>query len=95
MLRNKSILEISTLVCLSSISICNLLIAFFFPLWLYSPILDFGRFHETFHFISVTTSRTVGRTPWTGDQLVARPLLTVPGDCDGEVGGMNGFGRGN
>jgi hypothetical protein len=33
----------------------------------------------------------------TGDQLVARPLLTVPGDCDdvGELGGMNGFGRGN
>jgi hypothetical protein len=31
------------------------------------------------------------------DQLVARPLLTAPGDCDddGEVGGMNGFGRGN
>jgi hypothetical protein len=29
------------------------------------------------------------------DQLVARPLLTAPGDCDdGEVGGMNGFGRG-
>jgi hypothetical protein len=53
-----------------------------------------------FRFISVTRSRTVGRTPWTGDQLVAMPLLTVPGDCDdddddGEVGGMNGFGRGN
>jgi hypothetical protein len=31
-----------------------------------------------------------------GDQLVARPLLTAPGDCeDGEVGGMNSFGRGN
>jgi hypothetical protein len=31
-----------------------------------------------------------------GDQLVARPLLTAPGDCyDGEVGGMNGFGGGN
>jgi hypothetical protein len=52
--------------------------------------------HETFRFISVTRSRTVDVTPWTGDQLVARPLLTVPGDCDdGEVGGMNGFGRGN
>jgi hypothetical protein len=38
----------------------------------------------------------VGRTPWMGDQLVARPLLTAPGDCDdGEVGGMKGFGRGN
>jgi hypothetical protein len=31
-----------------------------------------------------------------GDQLVARSVLNVPGDCDdGEVGGMNGFGRGN
>jgi hypothetical protein len=31
-----------------------------------------------------------------GDQLVARTLLPALGDCDdGEVGGMNGFGRGN
>jgi hypothetical protein len=33
-----------------------------------------------------------------GDQLIARPLLTAPGDCDdegGEVGGMNSFGRRN
>jgi hypothetical protein len=32
-----------------------------------------------------------------GDQLVAKPLLTAAGDCndDGEVGGMNDFGRGN
>jgi hypothetical protein len=53
--------------------------------------------HETFRFISVTRSRRASRTPWTGDQLVARPLLSAPGDCDGdgEVGGMNGFGRGN
>jgi hypothetical protein len=66
------------------------------PLWLYIPILGLGRLHETFRFISVTRSRTVGRTAWTGDQLVARPLLTDPGDCgDGEVGGMKGFGRGN
>jgi hypothetical protein len=58
--------------------------------------LGLGRLHETFRFISITGSRTVGRTPWTGDQLVARPLLTAPGDCDDdEVGGMNGFGRGN
>jgi hypothetical protein len=67
----------------------------FFFLWLYSPILGFGRLHETFRFISVTRSRTVGRTPRTGDQLVARPLLTAPGECDDdEVGGMNGCGRG-
>jgi hypothetical protein len=64
-------------------------------LWLYSPILGLGRLRETFRFISVTRSRTVGRTSWTGDQLVARPLLTVPGDCDdGDVGGMNGFWQG-
>jgi hypothetical protein len=33
-----------------------------------------GRLHVTFRFTSATTcrSRTVGRTPWTGDQLVAR-----------------------
>jgi hypothetical protein len=71
-------------------------ISTFFFLWLYSSILGFGRFHDTFRFISVTRSRTVSRTPWMGDQLVARHLLTAPGDCDdGEVGGMNGFGRGN
>jgi hypothetical protein len=67
----------------------------FFSFWLYSPILGLGRLHETFHFISVTRSRTVGRNPWMSDQLVARPLLTALGDCYGEVGGMNGFGRGN
>jgi hypothetical protein len=50
---------------------------FFFLLWLYSPILGLGRLHETFHFISVTGSRTVGWTPWTGDRLVARSLLTA------------------
>jgi hypothetical protein len=61
-----------------------------FFLWLYGPILGLGRFHEAFSFISVTRSATVGRTPWTCDQLVARPLLTAPGDCDddGEFGGM-------
>jgi hypothetical protein len=69
--------------------------AVFFFLWLYSPILGLGSLHETFRFISVSKSRTIGRTPWTGDQLVARPLLTTSGDCDdGEVDGMNGFGRG-
>jgi hypothetical protein len=51
-----------------------------------------------FPFHSVTRSRTVNSTPRTGDQLVARPLLPTPGDCDDddddddEVGGMNGFG---
>jgi hypothetical protein len=56
--------------------------------------LGLGRLHETFCFILVTRSRTVGRTPWTDDQLLARPLITAPGDCDDEeVGGVNGFGR--
>jgi hypothetical protein len=39
----------------------------FFVLWLCSPILGLGRLHDTFRFISVTSSRTVSRTPWTGD----------------------------
>jgi hypothetical protein len=68
-----------------------------FFLWLYSPILCLGRLQETFRFISGTRSRRVGRTPWTGNQLVARHLLTAAGDCDDddEVDGMNAFGRGN
>jgi hypothetical protein len=77
-------------------------IQIFFPLWLYSLILGFGHLHETSRFISVTRSRTVSRTPWTGDQLIARHLLTAWGGCDdddddddGEVGGMYSFGRGN
>jgi hypothetical protein len=49
----------------------------FSSLWLYSPSLGLGRLHETFRFISVTRSRTIGRTPWTGDQVVTRPLLTA------------------
>jgi hypothetical protein len=42
-------------------------------------------------------ARTAGRTPWTGDQLVARPVLTASGVCgdDGGIGRMNGFGMGN
>jgi hypothetical protein len=38
-------------------------------LWLYSP-LDLGRFFSLLIFY------TVGWTPWTGDQPVARPLPT-------------------
>jgi hypothetical protein len=48
-------------------------------LWLYSPILGLGRLHETIRFISVTKSRTVSRTPWTSDQLVARTLRVCSG----------------
>jgi hypothetical protein len=86
--------ENSTIHCTNFHSTIQVL---FFP-WRYSPILGLGRLHETFRFISVTRSRIVGRTPWTGDQLVARTLLTAPGDRDdddGEVGGMNDFGRRN
>jgi hypothetical protein len=59
-------------------NLCGPHYKFFFFIWLYSPILDLGRLHETFRFISVTRSRTVSRTPWTGDQLVARPLRVCP-----------------
>jgi hypothetical protein len=38
------------------------------------PNSGLGRLHETFRFTSATRSRTRGRTPWTGDQLVARSL---------------------
>jgi hypothetical protein len=37
------------------------------------PNSGLSRLHETFRFTSVTRSRTVGRTPWTGDQLVTSP----------------------
>jgi hypothetical protein len=60
----------------SSLGLCNFLLSPF--LWLYSPILGLGRLHKTFRFISVTRSRTVGRSPCTGDQLVARPLHVCP-----------------
>jgi hypothetical protein len=39
------------------------------------PNSGLGRLHETFHFTSVTTYRTVSRTPWTGDQLGLRDRL--------------------
>jgi hypothetical protein len=81
--------------CLRPRGHCDRPYVSFLFLWLYSLILDLGRLNLTFRFISVTISRTVGRTPWTGDQLVARPLLTARGDCDDEVGAMNCFGRVN
>jgi hypothetical protein len=46
----------------------------FFPPLAVQPNSGLCRPHETFRFTSVTKSRTVGRTPSTGDQLVARPL---------------------
>jgi hypothetical protein len=39
-------------------------------LWLYSPLLELG------HFFSFLILYIVGRTLWTGDQPVARPLPT-------------------
>jgi hypothetical protein len=41
-----------------------------FLLWLYSPLLGLGR------FFSFLLPYTVGRTPWKGDQPIARPLPT-------------------
>jgi hypothetical protein len=38
--------------------------------WLYSPLLDLGRLSTSLILY------TVGRTPWTGDQLIAIPLST-------------------
>jgi hypothetical protein len=48
-------------------------LVFFSPLAL-QPNSGLGRLHETFPFTSGTRSRTVSRTPWTSDQLVARSL---------------------
>jgi hypothetical protein len=47
-----------------------LLLLLLLLLWLYSPLLGLG------HFYSVLSLYTIGRTPWTGDQPVARPLPT-------------------
>jgi hypothetical protein len=81
--------------CSVEVKAATVIYNFFFFLWLYSQILGLSRLHETFRLISVARFRTVDWTPWTGDQLFASPLLTAPGDCDddGEVGGMNYFGR--
>jgi hypothetical protein len=43
---------------------------YIYMLWLYSPLLGLGRF---FSFLILYT---VGRTPWTEDQPIARPLPT-------------------
>jgi hypothetical protein len=37
------------------------------------PNSDLGCLRENFRFTSVTRSKTVGRTTWTGDQFVTRP----------------------
>jgi hypothetical protein len=52
----------------------SIIILFPLPPLALEPNSDLDRLHETSLFTSVTRSRTVGRTSWTGDQLVARPL---------------------
>jgi hypothetical protein len=55
-------------------------VVFAWPYFNFSPPLalqpssGLDRLHETFRLTSVTRSRTVGRTPWKGDQLVTRRL---------------------
>jgi hypothetical protein len=49
---------------------CHKLLHLILLLWLYSALLDLGRF---FRFLIL---HTVGRTPCTSDQPVARPLPT-------------------
>jgi hypothetical protein len=55
--------------------VCNCINAFSF-LWRYSPNLGLGLspWNSPFNF-SFLELKTVSRTPWAGDQLVARPLL--------------------
>jgi hypothetical protein len=48
----------------------HLLLLLLLLLWLYSPLLGLGCFFSSLTFY------TVGRTPWTGDQSIARPLPT-------------------
>jgi hypothetical protein len=42
-------------------------------LFLLLPLGAYG-IRETLRFTSISYSKTVGMTPWTGDLLVARPL---------------------
>jgi hypothetical protein len=46
-------------------------VLFFFFLGATAPILALAYLHETLRFLEL---KRVGRTPWAGDQLVARPL---------------------
>jgi hypothetical protein len=51
---------------------------------------------KLFRFISVTSSRTVGGLLGPVTNSSQGLCVSAPGDCeDREVGGMNGFGRGN
>jgi hypothetical protein len=55
---------------LGSFMICNPPQTLSIYPWLYCPLLDLG------HFLSFLSLYTVGSTPWTSDQPVARPLPT-------------------
>jgi hypothetical protein len=62
----------------------------------YLKVLDDDSAHSESVLFQLLDLEQWAGLPWTSDQLVARPLLTAPGDCDDrEVGGMNGFGRGD
>jgi hypothetical protein len=55
MLRNKSVFQISTLICLSSISICNLLIDL--PLYYVPKIISINFGNLTVHHQFIMTKR--------------------------------------
>jgi hypothetical protein len=63
----RSTTNVNNFHCASNLSYYFYTIIIF---WLYGPFLGLGSF---FSFLILYT---VGRTPWTGDQPVARPLLT-------------------
>jgi hypothetical protein len=68
-------LSIGLLSYPGSIVIIITLCCIFFFLWRYSPNLGLGLppSNSPFHF-GLLELKTLGRTPWAGDQLVARPL---------------------
>jgi hypothetical protein len=60
----------SNKICEIRMFIYNRRVLHYLLLSLYGPLLDLGRF---FQFLILYTN---GRTPWTGDQPIARPLPT-------------------
>jgi hypothetical protein len=80
--KNYFLLPAVYILLLPFILVCYFHHDFCFPLAL-QPNSGIGRLHETFRFTSVTISRTDGRTPWTGDQLVARALIIRTSELSG------------
>jgi hypothetical protein len=81
-----------TLTLLPQVDHCHT----FFPPLALQPNLSLGHLHETFRFTSVTRPRTVGRTTWTGDQPIARPLPThrttqTQYKCTQDIYALSGF----